>query len=368
MNNLHRQLATPLPDHVKINFASNDYLGLADNHTLKQKMAEAVLQYGMGGKSSRLLYTAHNLYEIAEQKLAKFINQPKTLILGSGYSLNVSLYSALHSYYQQQRNKPVLFLLDKLVHASIIDGVLLSGSKFIRYKHNNYQHLEALLNKYSQAHTCVVVTETLFSMDGDQPDFMILQSLKDQYGFLLCVDEAHSFGIIDSIGKPLIDISIATFGKAFGLYGACVGINQSLHHYLVNKQRGLIYSTALPPAVIHMIPHIIDYLIGVNGKTLRARLSRNSHLLREMLLKIASNSDKAVKMKATANKHIIPLVLGDDSDGQGIFKKLLEQGIYVRLIKKPSVESTRFRLATSSQLSVKDINQTYGAMRIALEE
>ncbi|NPB09674.1 MAG: 8-amino-7-oxononanoate synthase, partial [Thermodesulfobacteria bacterium] len=232
-----------------LNLSSNDYLGLAQRMD-PEEISREVGSTGAG--ASRLLSGNHPLYQRLEEKLVALYGRP-ALVFSSGYTANLAILSTLCGA------KDVVFA-DKLVHASLIDGLRLSGAAFHRYAHLDLDHLERLLARHrSRYKRALIVTESVFSMDGDVPDLARLVELKERYQALLFVDEAHAVGVFGKEGLgiaeelsliPQIDLLLATFGKALGSYGAFLVTHPEIRDYLVTKARPFIFTTGLPPLVV----------------------------------------------------------------------------------------------------------------------
>ncbi|TNG91741.1 8-amino-7-oxononanoate synthase, partial [Testudinibacter aquarius] len=236
-----------------LNFSSNDYLGLAANQRLKQQFLAQTdwQQASFTSSSSRLLTGNFPIYAELESVMASQFQREACLLFNSGYHANIGILPAL-------ADKQTLILADKLVHASLIDGIRLSAADYQRYRHNDYTHLQQLLEKNSKSYQrIIIVTESVFSMDGDMADLRQLVALKQRYrNVMLYVDEAHALGVFGQNGLGLaencacigqIDFLVGTFGKALAAMGAYVVCDQVIKDYLINKMRPLIFSTALSP-------------------------------------------------------------------------------------------------------------------------
>lgn len=270
-----------------LNLSSNDYLGLASCADLQKAFLEEWQEqkYPFSSSSSRLLTGNFTAYTELEQLLAERFNREAALIFNSGYHANTGILPAL-------ADKQSLILADKLVHASIIDGILLSGAPFQRYRHNDYEQLETLLKKSAGEYEQVfVVTESIFSMDGDVADLHRLVELKKSYpNVVLYVDEAHAIGVRGRNGLGIaeeqgcigeIDLLVGTFGKALASMGAYIVCDRTIREYLINRMRPLIFSTALPPFQIAWTRFIFEQLPEI--APLRERLAQTSHILAEAL-------------------------------------------------------------------------------------
>ena len=270
-----------------LNLSSNDYLGLASRQDLQEEFQASTQDrfYPYSSSSSRLLTGNFSVYTKLEKQIARSFDREAALIFNSGYHANTGILPAL-------TDKQTLLLADKLVHASIIDGILLSGSPFLRYRHNDYDQLERLVQKNAcQYETIIILTESIFSMDGDVADLNRLIAIKRQYpNILLYVDEAHAIGARGKTGLGIaeeqgciqeIDLLVGTFGKALASMGAYLVCSRTIREYLVNTMRPLIFSTALPPFQIAWTSFIWEQLPSFTKE--RENLLAYSRLLAEAL-------------------------------------------------------------------------------------
>lgn len=329
-----------------IDFSGNDYLGLAAHPGLKQAVKEAVDSFGVGSGASRLLSGDSEIFHQLEEKTARFKGKPAALVFNSGYQANIGIISALC------RNNGVIFL-DKLSHASIIDGGFLSGAKFFRFRHNDCEHLQELLNKHRRKFkTALIITESIFSMDGDKAFLADIAGLKEEYDCLFMVDEAHATGIFGSNGAGLveelglscrIDIIMGTFSKALGSFGAYVACSKELKEYFINSARSFIYSTALPPAIIAASNAAIDI---VRQEPWRGKvLLDNAKYFRDGLL--ARGAD------VRGDSQIVPYIIGDNRQALELSGKLLQKGYWVPAVRPPTVHigQARVRFSVTSNHS-----------------
>ncbi|MFH1837874.1 MAG: 8-amino-7-oxononanoate synthase [Candidatus Omnitrophota bacterium] len=322
-----------------INFSSNDYLGLATEESLHEAAFKA-LSPVLGSSASRLMTGTSPYHEELEEKLAEYKKKPAALIFNSGYQANVGIISALLT-------KSDCVFSDRLNHASIVDGIRLSGAKMIRFKHNDVNHLEKLLKserrKYDGA---LIVTETVFSMDGDICSLEEISKLKKQYDCVLMVDEAHATGVFGSKGRGIteekglekeVDIIMGTFGKALGGFGAYAAASTEIRDYLVNTCRSFIYSTALPPSIIAANIKALD----VAGKAVQRRedLLMNAARLREGLTKSG--------FKVRGASQIIPIVIGNNEETIKLSDFLKKNGYWVTPVRPPTVPKGEERLRIS---------------------
>ena len=333
-----------------LNLSSNDYLGIAEDRKILKKFLK-IADFSMGAASSRLLTGSSYVYAKLECLLSALYRKDRSLIFNSGYHANTGIMSALLS------KKDVVFC-DKLNHASILDGIKLSEAKMFRYKHLDYNHLEELLQKNRNDYeTAIIVTESLFSMDGDIADLNKLIELKNKYNAILVVDEAHAFGVYGNRGLGLaeeqnciedIDLIVGTFGKAIGSMGAfCTG-HEVLINYLINKCRPLIFSTAIPEINIAFSYYVITEVIP-NLKKERKELIKTSAKLRESLVSYG--------LKTTGSSHIVPVILGENQTAVNVSKELINNGYYLLPVRYPTVapNSARIRISLRADISCEDI-------------
>ncbi len=335
-----------------LNLSSNDYLGIAEDRKILKNFLK-IADFSMGSASSRLLTGSSYVYAKLECLLAALYRKDKALIFNSGYHANTGIMSALLS------KKDAVFC-DKLNHASILDGIKLSEAKMFRYKHLDYEHLEELLQKNRNEYdTAIIVTESLFSMDGDIADLNKLVEIKKKYNAILVVDEAHAFGVYGNRGLGLagvqgcideIDILIATFGKAIGSMGAfCTG-QDVLINYLINKCRPLIFSTAIPEINIAFSYYVITEVIP-NLRVERQELLKTAEKLREKLLSLG--------LKTMGSSHIVPVILGENKIAVEASKELINNGYYLLPIRHPTVaqNTARVRISLRADISYGEIEE-----------
>lgn len=324
-----------------LNLSSNNYLGFADNRKITEEFMKAVGgKYSFGSASARLLTGSLPVYKELEELLAKLYNKEATLLYNSGYHANVGISSSI-----AQRGD-VIFS-DKLNHASIIDGMQLSQGKFFRYQHNDMESLEKLLirerNNYNNA---IIITESVFSMDGDIANLKKIAELKKKYNCILIVDEAHAFGVFGKNGLGVceslgilteIDLLVGTFGKAIGSMGAFVTGKKVFIDYLINKSRSFIFSTALPPINIAFTKWIIENKLP---QTIEKR---------ERMLELGK--------KMGSQSHIIPVVIGDNKKTVEMCKILYQNGYFTLPIRPPTVPegTSRLRLSLTTEINEKDL-------------
>ena len=339
---------------VMLNLSSNDYLGLASRSDLREAFFEEWKEkdYPLSSSSSRLLTGNFTVYTELEQLMAERFNREAALLFNSGYHANTGILPAL-AY------KQTLILADKLVHASIIDGILLSGAPFQRYRHNDYNQLETLLKKNAgQYEQLFIVTESIFSMDGDVADLRRLVELKKSYpNVCLYVDEAHAIGVRGKNGLGIaeeqdcireIDLLVGTFGKALASMGAYVVCSRTIREYLVNCMRPLIFSTALPPAQIAWTRFIFERLPEFSS--LREELTLTSHLLSDAL---------EGKGGEISESHIIPYIIRENNDCISKAEELQRKGFYCLPVRPPTVPKgmARIRFSLTADITTEQLTQ-----------
>jgi 8-amino-7-oxononanoate synthase len=347
-NQQHRSLHPLTPQdavHVeqdgrsRLNFCHNDYLGLSKHPALIQTAQDYIQRYGAGATASRLVTGTYDIHQKVEQKLAAACGREAALLFNSGFQANSTILPLL-------LDKQSLVLCDRLVHNSILQGVLSSKAKLIRYPHNDLEHLETLLKQQSY-HRVLIASETIFSMDGDSSDVDGLIQLAQQYNAILYLDDAHSVGVMGAQGmglashRPGIDVVIGTFGKAFGSSGAYVTCSNLMRDYLINFCPGFIYTTGLPPGTVGAIAAALDLIPTLD--TERQSLSQTAHDLRSQLHQLGFNTGDSCS-------HIIPLMVGDEAKTMRLAQWLRQHDILAIAIRPPTVAAgtARIRLALSS--------------------
>ncbi|AEA33382.1 8-amino-7-oxononanoate synthase [Hippea maritima] len=342
-----------------LNLSSNNYLGLSKNKRLIEKAKEGISIFGCSSSASRIVTGNYSLYDELELEIANFKGYQKCIVFGCGYVTNVSVIPALC-------DKEWTIFSDKLNHASIIDGARLSLAKHIRYKHNDIDHLEKLIKK-CQTPKKLIVTDTVFSMDGDIANLRQIAAIADKYGALVMVDEAHATGIfghgrgvVHELGLvKQIHINMGTFSKALGSYGAYVCSSKLIIDYLINKARGFIYSTSLPPSVIASNLEALK-LIKKNDK-LSKRLLSMSEKLRKSLKAMGYDI-------LNSQSQIIPVIIPNREKLFRLRNFLISNGIYAPAIRLPTVPKNTDRLRISLRADITDneldkIIEVFGQMR-----
>ncbi|MFH1614416.1 MAG: 8-amino-7-oxononanoate synthase [Planctomycetota bacterium] len=322
-------------------FCSNNYLNLAEDSEIAQAVIETVKQRGYGAGASRLISGTTGLHLKAEEKLAGMFGKEAALLLPSGWAANEAVIRTIPQ-------KGDIVLLDKLDHASIIDAARACEAQFRTFRRDRLDKLERFLQDGSFAHK-FIVSESIFSMDGERADLKRLVALKEKYGAVLIIDEAHAFGCLGEKGAGLaeelgvldgVDIIVATMSKAVGATGGVVAGKKVVIDYLVNKARAFIYTTAPPPANCAAILKAIEII-----QTQRQRREK----LRENAVYIKRRLQQASVNTGCSNSHIIPVIIGGEADTLRIAGKLKERGFYVSAIRPPTVPAGTSRLRISLQ-------------------
>jgi 8-amino-7-oxononanoate synthase len=344
-----RKLRTGVRDGSVQNFCTNDYLNLSAHPRLKEEAARYTANWGTGSTASRLISGTHTWHIEAESKIARFFGYEEALLFNSGFQANISILQALAS-------RDTVLLFDRLNHNSLIQGARLSGAKLLRYNHCDAGHLRELLDRdeVKTAHRRIIVTESVFSMDGDRAPVPELIEYAAEFDALLMVDEAHAIGILGDRGTgiagrlPGIDLYIGTFGKAGGGFGAFVCCSRLIRDYLVNFASGFIYSTAPPPAVVGASCAAIDLFPEMDME--RERVEAHSVLLRRLL------NDKGIDTLGS-DTHIIPVLVGPEEATLRLSSYLEEHGMVVVAIRPPTVPAgqSRLRISLNSSHTESDI-------------
>ena len=340
---------------------SNNYLGLADSPALIQASVEATEQYGTSSAASRLVSGTMALHELLEREVAVFKQCQAALVFNSGYAANTGVIAALVG------RGDVIFS-DRLNHASIIDGALLSSARLIRYPHNDIRALEALITKHRGTGRALIVTDAVFSMDGDMALLRELVELKKEHKALLLVDDAHGSGVLGEDGSGTaeflgvsgeVDILMGTFGKALGSFGAYVALSAELRDLLVNRARSFIFSTSLPPAVLGASLAALKIVRSPDGKRLRRQLRANAELFRSLLVASGFRLPEGTTQ-------IIPVLVGDAQTTMLFSELLLEEGLFVQGIRPPTVPAGACRLRCTVMASHTHQDLEWAAGRITM--
>jgi len=341
-----------------LNLSSNDYLGLASDSRLMAGFLSSVSDCGgtvrpdclLSSSSSRLLTGNHDVCMRVECRLADMFGSEAALTFCSGYHMNAGILPAV-------ADTSTLILADKLVHASIIDGIRLSSAKSIRYRHQDLDQLEHLVEKYrNEFSKIIVVTESIFSMDGDVADLQRLADIKHRFpSVMLYVDEAHAVGARGASGLGVaeeqgcirdVDFLCGTFGKALASVGAYVICTETVKKFLVNRMRTLIFTTALPPLNSLWTLNVLERLPEMGDR--RKRLEENSAKIRSALA--------ACGKKTPSGSHIIPVIAGDSNDAVTEAVRMQSEGFYLLPVRPPTVPvgTSRLRISMTAAVSPEE--------------
>jgi 8-amino-7-oxononanoate synthase len=365
-----RRVDSPQTPRIKmdgktfLNFSSNDYLGLANDPILKEAAIKAVETFGAGAGASRLICGSLAPFHQLEETLADFKRTEAALAFSTGYATAIGTICAL-------LGKTDIIILDKLVHASIVDAAKLSGAKLRVFSHNDLNDLEDKLKWATDGsrHTShvtrhiLIVTESIFSMDGDEAPLCEIVTLKEKYGAWLMVDEAHATGIIGENGRGLadklgvsgqIEIQMGTLGKALGASGGYICGSRALIDLLVNRARSFIFSTAPVPAAAAAATAAIQFVQSTEGETRRKHLRTG----------VAELQSQIENRKSQIPGAILPFILGDETKAVEAAAKLREQNIFVPAIRYPTVArgKARLRVTLTASHSADDVSTLIRAL------
>lgn len=333
-----------------VNFSGNDYLGLSQDERLKDAARQATERYGTGSGGSRLISGNHPLFAALEKKLAAFKHTEAALVFNSGYQANISVLQAI-------AGAGDYIFSDRLNHASLLDGCRLSGAKFRRYKHLDYARLESMLAKTPRDAVKWIVSDSVFSMDGDCADLDVICDLAERYHAFTLIDEAHATGIFGGTNRSglceahgvsqRVTLQMGTFSKALGGFGAYITGSETMIDYLANTARGFIYSTALPPGVV-AANHKAVALVQAEP-ALQKRLWENTRLFDELSGNMAGLTASPTPIK--------PVIVKDSDKALRLSAALLEAGFLVQAIRPPTVpeNTARLRITLSAAHQPEDI-------------
>ena len=373
-----RELQSPQGEHIQVDgrpylaFCSNDYLGLANHPDIKKAAVESIQQDGFGSGASHLVIGHHRQHALLEQELAAFTGRDRALVFSSGYMANLAVVSTLVG-------KSDVVLHDRLNHASLLDGGLMSGARFQRYLHNDVNSLRTYLHKFAQdpkVQKILVVTDGVFSMDGDLARLDEISRLCSEFDALLMVDDAHGLGVLGEDGRGSVShfalsqsevpVLIGTFGKAFGSSGAFVAGSKLLIDYLLQTARPYIYTTAMPPSTAAATRESLK-IVSVATQARKHLNDLLSYFKQEM--NVLSEEIGGCSL-LPSDTPIQPIVIGDSFKTLEISQRLSDQGILVGAIRPPTVpeQTSRLRVTFSSGHSFADIDQLINALKTALKD
>ena len=342
------------------NFAGNDYLGLSQHPAVRQAAIEAIDRFGLGAAASRLITGTLAPHKVLEEQLAAFKGTEAAISFSSGYAAAVGTITAI-------ADRQDVVILDKLAHASLIDGARLSGAQLRIFPHNDLSKLREIL-EWAHEHypnaKIWIITESLFSMDGDYSPLCDLVGLKDEYGANLFLDEAHATGVIGPGGKGLaahwglgqrIEVQMGTLSKALGGSGGFITSSRALINLLINRARSFIFSTAPPPAIAAGASAALGIVQSAEGERLRDDLRQNIDCVRHGL---------RFSIDALPSP-IIPLIIGNENAALEAAKQLQQDRFLVPAIRFPSVSrgSARLRLTLSARHSSEQLAALISSLR-----
>jgi 8-amino-7-oxononanoate synthase len=366
-----------------LNFSSNDYLGLANHPALKEAAIKAVEKFGAGAGASRLICGSLAPFHELEETLAAFKKTEAALTFSTGYAAAIGTICAL-------LGKDDILIIDKLVHACIVDAARLSGAKLRVFDHNDLNDLEEILRwsssfslsgntlKRELQPRVLIVTESIYSMDGDAAPLREIVALKEKYGAWLMVDEAHATGLYGKNRRGLaeelgvseqIDIQMGTLGKALGVSGGYICGSRALIDFLVNRARSFIFSTAPVPAAAAAATAGIKFVQSSEGKKLNEQLWRHVQIVGDdvrSLKFLPGTGQRLLTSSPTSSYHsaIIPLIVGDETKAIELASKLREQNIFIPAIRYPTVArgAARLRITLTAGHTAKDVAQLTRAL------
>jgi 8-amino-7-oxononanoate synthase len=362
-----------------INFSSNDYLGLANDPQLRKWAMGAIGEFGVGAGASRLISGTQSPHVRLESALAKWKGTEAALCFSSGYAAALGIIPAIVG-------ENDIILLDKLCHASLIDGARLSGAILRIFPHNHTGKLESHLDWTRREHLgkrVLIVTESVFSMDGDRASLREIVELKKRFDALLLLDEAHAVGVIGANGRGLaaaenqaedVDVQMGTLSKALGASGGYICGPRNLIEWLMNRARSFIYSTAPPPGVAAAALAAVNFLSSPEGENRRLLLWKRINLMRELLLSLdvgrwtstyCSTLNAQRSTLNEASSAIFPLIIGEEQTALDLASALQNEGFLVPAIRYPTVAkgSARLRITVTASHDEKQIRSLCQAIR-----
>jgi len=346
-----------------VNFSSNDYLNLAHHPGVVRAGREALRAYGCGATASRLVTGTLRIHDELEQTLAAYKGYPTALVFGSGYLANAGAIPALAG-----RGDHVF--ADRLVHASIVDAIVMSRANLHRFRHNDANHLMHLLGRCRERGRRLIVTESVFSMDGDLAPLADLVAAADEHDAMVMIDEAHAIGVFGPFGSGLVrehglevsvNVSMGTLSKALAGYGGFVACSEVMREFLINRARALIYSTGLPPGSIGSALEVLRMAAG-DGRMGR-RLLHHAAAFRQRLKDSGLNT-------GDSDSQIVPIIVGESAQTLSFARRLRDRGILAIAIRPPTVPegSARIRLAVTLAHTEEDLEWAASEIAAAAAE
>lgn len=341
-----------------LNFSSNNYLGLASHPAVKKAACEAIEQFGTSSSASRLISGTMSIHHELEKTLASFKHTEAALVFPTGYQANTGIINTLVG-------KDDVICIDRLCHASLIDAARLSGAKLLVYPHRDVERLERILNKYSSYGKKLVVTDGVFSMDGDIAPLKEITRLSEQYDAYLLVDDAHGTGVLGKQGRGCLEmmnieneriINMGTLSKALGSQGGFIAGSNELIQMLINKARSFIFTTGLVPSACGAALKSVELVKTEPWR--RKNLVHKSQRLRSQLRSLGFNT-------LNSQTQIIPILIGEVEDTLRVAARLLEYGIFCPAIRPPTVPrgQARLRISLMSEHTDDDLNHLISLLK-----
>lgn len=334
LESTHRVRTLKEPPRGLLDFCSNDYLCLSKDPRITEALKAGIDIYGAGSTASRLVSGHRDVFSALEATYAKWVGSEDGLFFANGYAANVGSLSAI-------MDGSYAAFADRLCHASLMDGIRLSGARKVYFHHNDLGHLEDLLKKATEKKR-MIVTESLFSMDGDFAPMADLVVLAKKHSALLYVDDAHALGIYGNAGCGLsqgADFRVGTFGKALGLEGAAVATDSLTKKYLVHTARTFVFSTAPVPALAHAALEAIRIVQGMDAER------QQIHAVAEQ---IRNGAEALGYPTGKSQSHIIPLLCESEATALSAAEKLVGAGYHVKAIRPPTVKQSRLRISVNA--------------------
>lgn len=345
--NRERQLEVAAPGSIDL--CSNDYLCLSRHPALVTALKEGIDRYGAGSTASRLIRGHRDVFDALETKFAAWVGAEAALFFANGYAANVGCLSAICDASYD-------VFIDRLAHASLVDGVRLSGARKVYFRHNDLVHLGELLAK-SKAKKKLIVTESLFSMDGDRAPLADIAALKEKYGALLYADDAHAIGVYGETGGglagPECDFRVATLGKALGLEGALIAASSRARKFLLHNARTFVFSTAPLPAVAYAALTAIELAQRMQQE--RAHIAALAMALRKA---VASSGFST----GTSTSHIVPVLCGSETEALNLAARMQQAGLHIKAIRPPTVKESRLRISLNAGITSDILKKIAGLL------
>jgi 8-amino-7-oxononanoate synthase len=350
-----------------VNFASNDYLGLSHHPAVVKAVADSTKKSGVGSGAAGLISGYTDAHQSCEQAIARWKGTEAAILLPSGYQANLTAVQTIQSAVGSRQPAGVRFLIDKLAHASLIDALRASEASFRVFPHNHMGKLERLLSTADKGQLQVVLTESIFSMDGDSADLEGLASLKQKYNFVLLLDEAHGTGVYGVNGSgyasecgfsQVADVTVITLSKAVGLSGGAVCGSPEFIEALTNFGRAWIYSTMMPPMIAAGIEAAIEVM---------AREPRRQQHVRELAKRVRDELRQRELDVPEGDSPIVPVILGNEIAAMKAADDLREKGLFVGAVRPPTVPKgrSRLRIALSCEHTNEEVDRLLSALHHA---